>query len=34
LKALKKLSDLRSAADRDDIPSRFADIEKLRNSIA
>jgi len=34
LKALKKLSDLRAAADRDDIPSRFADIEKLRNSIA
>lgn len=34
LKALKKLSDLRSAADRDDIPSRFADIEKLRKSIA
>ena len=28
--ALAKLRDLRCAADRDDIPSRFADIEKLK----
>jgi len=30
LKALKKLCDLRSAAPRDDIPSRYHDLEKLR----
>ncbi len=28
--ALAKLRDLRLAADRDDIPSRYADIEKLK----
>lgn len=33
LKALRKLSDLRMAADRDDIPSRYADIELLRDCI-
>jgi hypothetical protein len=31
--ALAKLRDLRCAADRDDIPSRFADIEKLKAAI-
>jgi hypothetical protein len=30
VKALAKLRDLRLAADRDDIPSRYADIEKLK----
>ena len=34
LKALKTLSDLRAAVDRDDIPSRFADLQKLKESIA
>jgi hypothetical protein len=29
--ALAKLRDLRLAADRDDIPSRYADIEKLKS---
>ncbi len=33
LRALKKLRDLRLAADRDDIPSRYADIEKLKASL-
>jgi hypothetical protein len=28
--ALGKLRDLRLAADRDDIPSRYADIQKLK----
>ena len=31
--ALAKLRDLRLAADRDDIPSRFADIERLRAAL-
>jgi len=31
--ALAKLRDLRCAADRDDIPSRFADIERLKAAI-
>lgn len=31
--ALEKLRDLRLAADRDDIPTRFADMRKLRQSI-
>jgi hypothetical protein len=30
LQALEKLRDLRQAADRDDIPSRYADIERLK----
>jgi hypothetical protein len=34
LKALRKLCDLRAAADRDDIPSRFSDLQTLRNSLA
>ena len=34
LKALKTLSDLRAAVDRDDIPSRFADLQKLKESLA
>ena len=33
LKALKKLSDLRAAEDREDIPSRFKDLQRLRASI-
>ncbi len=33
LRSLRKLADLRSAANRDDIPSRYADLEKLRQSI-
>lgn len=34
LRSLRKLADLRSAADRDDIPSRYADLQKLRASLA
>ncbi|WP_040482392.1 PrnB family protein [Luminiphilus syltensis] len=34
LRSLRKLADLRSAADRDDIPSRFSDMQKLRASLA
>jgi hypothetical protein len=33
LNALEKLRDLRMAADRDDIPSRYADFQKLRDSL-
>ena len=33
LRALEKLRDLRKAAERDDIPSRFADIQRLRASL-
>lgn len=33
LKALRKLCDLRAAADRDDIPSRFDDLQILRKSL-
>ncbi len=33
LKALKKLSDLRAAVDRDDIPSRYNDLQRLRASL-
>jgi hypothetical protein len=33
LKSLEKLKDLRMASPRNDIPSRYADIEKLRRSI-
>ena len=32
LKGLKTLCDLRCAAERDDIPSRFADIQRLRDA--
>jgi len=34
LKGLRKLCDMRSAAQRDDIPSRYADIQKLRNRLS
>jgi hypothetical protein len=34
LKSLRKLADLRAAADRDDIPSRYRDIQRLRAAIA
>ena len=33
LKALRKLCDLRSAADRDDIPSRYREMQLLRDSV-
>jgi hypothetical protein len=33
LNSLEKLRDLRMAADRDDIPSRHADFQRLRNSL-
>jgi len=33
LKSLRKLADLRSAAERDDIPSRYRDIQALRESL-
>ncbi|MDE0285048.1 MAG: DUF1864 family protein [Gammaproteobacteria bacterium] len=33
LNALEKLRDLRLAADRDDIPSRHHDLEKLKASL-
>ncbi len=33
LKSLRKLADLRSAAPRDDIPSRYQEIQRLRDSI-
>ena len=33
VKALAKLRDLRLAADRDDIPSRYTDIEKLKSQL-
>ncbi len=34
IEALEKLRDLRLAADRDDIPSRHADLERLRAALA
>ncbi len=34
LRSLAKLKDLRSAADRDDIPSRFADVQLLKSRVA
>ncbi len=34
LKSLRKLADLRAAVDRDDIPTRFHDLEKLRAAIS
>lgn len=34
LRSLEKLRDLRLAADRDDIPSRFADIQRLKERLA
>jgi len=33
LTALEKLRDLRTAAWRDDIPSRYADFDRLRDSL-
>jgi hypothetical protein len=33
LKSLRKLADLRAAADRDDIPSRYHDLQQLRDAI-
>ena len=33
LKSLRKLADLRSAAKRDDIPSRYRDIRKIRTAL-
>jgi hypothetical protein len=33
LKSLRKLADMRAAADRDDIPSRYHDIQALRDSL-
>ncbi|MEH6581882.1 MAG: monodechloroaminopyrrolnitrin synthase PrnB family protein [Halioglobus sp.] len=33
LKSLRKLTDLRAATDRDDIPSRYSDIQKLRRAL-
>ncbi len=34
LKSLRKLADLRAAADREDIPTRYHDVEKLRAAIS
>ena len=34
LNALKKLRDLRTAAQRDDIPTRYQDFEILRNTLS
>lgn len=34
LDSLKKLKDLRTAAPREDIPSRYRDVERLRNSLS
>ena len=34
LKSLRKLADLRAAADRDDIPTRYRDIQTLRSALA
>lgn len=34
LKSLRKLADMRSAAERDDIPSRYRDIQRLRCVLA
>jgi hypothetical protein len=33
LRALRKLCDMRCAADRDDIPTRYADVQRLRSSL-
>jgi hypothetical protein len=33
LRSLRKLCDMRCAADRDDIPTRYADVQRLRNSL-
>jgi hypothetical protein len=33
LKSLRKLADLRAAAERDDIPSRYRDMEELRAAL-
>lgn len=34
LRSLRKLCDMRCAADRDDIPTRHADLQRLRKAIA
>jgi len=34
LKALRKLCDLRTAAERDDIPSRYREFQRLRGSLS
>jgi hypothetical protein len=33
LRSLRKLCDMRCAADRDDIPTRYADVQQLRSSL-
>jgi hypothetical protein len=33
LKSLRKLADLRAAAERDDIPSRYRDMQKIRAAL-
>lgn len=33
LRSLRKLCDMRCAADRDDIPTRYADVQRLRSSL-
>jgi hypothetical protein len=33
LRSLRKLCDLRAAADRDDIPTRFADVQRIRQAL-
>ena len=33
LKSLRKLADLRAAADREDIPTRYKDVQKLRSAL-
>jgi hypothetical protein len=33
LKALRKLADLRAAAERDDIPSRYRDLRSIRAAL-
>jgi hypothetical protein len=34
LKALRKLADLRAAAERDDIPSRYRDLQTIRAALS
>ena len=34
LKSLRKLADLRAAADREDIPTRYQDVQRLRSAIS
>jgi hypothetical protein len=33
LKSLRKLADLRAAAERDDIPSRYQDMKRIRAAL-